>query len=44
MFALEELLKEEKDRVATKFAEVEKEVATKCEMARRIDKQDQRMM
>ncbi|KAL2635438.1 hypothetical protein R1flu_006917 [Riccia fluitans] len=40
----EDSLNEEKDLMTTKFAQLEKEVAAKCEMARRSDKQDQRMI
>ncbi|KAL3692585.1 hypothetical protein R1sor_006236 [Riccia sorocarpa] len=42
--SFQELLVEEKDLVATKFAQLEKEEALKFEMARRSDKQGQRMI
>ncbi|KAG6544760.1 hypothetical protein Mapa_013786 [Marchantia paleacea] len=42
--SLDDLLKEEKDRIKAKFSQLEKEVAAKCEMARRSDKQDQRLI
>ncbi|BBN05565.1 nucleoporin GLE1 [Marchantia polymorpha subsp. ruderalis] len=42
--SLDDLLREEKDRITAKFSQLEKEVAAKCEMARRNDKQDQRLI